>query len=120
MRRTSSLLPLLWGLSGVALVLSAAAAITIGPAAISVPDVYAVVVHHLGGPDSGVSPLQDGVVWQLRLPRAVLAALCGAGLALCGAILQSLLRNPLADPFVLGVSSGASTGAVLVPAARGL
>ena len=74
MRRTSSLLPLLWGLSGVALVLSAAAAITIGPAAISVPDVYAVVVHHLGGPDSGVSQLQDGVVWQLRLPRAVLAA----------------------------------------------
>jgi iron complex transport system permease protein len=57
---------------------------------------------------------QDSIVWQLRLPRVVLAALSGAGLALCGAILQSLLRNPLADPFVLGVSSGASTGAVLV------
>ncbi|BBY73522.1 ABC transporter permease [Mycolicibacterium parafortuitum] len=108
------LLPALWVSAGALLILSAAVAITIGPAAISVADVYAVVLHHLGGPESGVSRLQDGIVWQLRLPRAVLAALCGAGLALCGAILQSLLRNPLADPFVLGVSSGASTGAVLV------
>ncbi|WNG88549.1 iron chelate uptake ABC transporter family permease subunit [Mycobacterium sp. ITM-2016-00317] len=114
MRTRPWLLPALWVSAGVLLVLSGAVAITIGPAAISVSDVYAVVVHHLGGLASGVSRLQDGIVWQLRLPRAVLAALCGAGLALCGAILQSLLRNPLADPFVLGVSSGASTGAVLV------
>jgi iron complex transport system permease protein len=48
------------------------------------------------------------------MPRTLLAAVCGAGLALCGAVMQSLLRNPLADPFVLGVSSGASTGAVAV------
>lgn len=114
MRTRPWLLPALWVSAGVLLIVSGAVAITIGPAAISVSDVYAVVVHHLGGPASGVSRLQDGIVWQLRLPRAVLAALCGAGLALCGAILQSLLRNPLADPFVLGVSSGASTGAVLV------
>ena len=43
-----------------------------------------------------------------------MAAACGAGLGICGVILQSLLRNPLADPFVLGISSGASTGAVIV------
>lgn len=48
------------------------------------------------------------------MPRTLLAAVCGAGLAVCGTVMQSLLRNPLADPFVLGVSSGASTGAVVV------
>ncbi|MGE2733179.1 FecCD family ABC transporter permease [Mycolicibacterium vaccae] len=104
----------MWTLGGVLLVSSIAVAITIGPAAVSVRDVYRIVVEHLGAGPSGAGRIQDGIVWELRLPRAVLAAICGAGLALCGAILQSLLRNPLADPFVLGVSSGASTGAVLI------
>ncbi|TQF74073.1 iron chelate uptake ABC transporter family permease subunit [Rhodococcus spelaei] len=97
-----------------ALVVSIAVTITIGPADLSVRDVYAVVLEHVGIGSSGLSRLQDGIVWELRLPRTLLAAVCGAGLALCGAIMQSLLRNPLADPFVLGISSGASTGAVLV------
>lgn len=104
----------LWVAGLVLLVFSAAVAITIGPAALSVRDVYRIVGDRLGAGSSGATRLQDSIVWQLRLPRVVLAALSGAGLALCGAILQSLLRNPLADPFVLGVSSGASTGAVLV------
>ncbi|WP_375295773.1 FecCD family ABC transporter permease [Gordonia westfalica] len=100
---------------GVALlIISIAAAVTLGPASLSVRDVYAVIGEHWGIGSSGLTALQDGIVWQLRLPRTLLAAVCGAGLALCGAIMQSLLRNPLADPFVLGISSGASTGAVLV------
>ncbi|MDT9692574.1 iron chelate uptake ABC transporter family permease subunit [Streptomyces sp. P9(2023)] len=98
----------------VALVLSLAVAVTIGPADIGVGDVLSVVASHLGGEPSGLSPIRDGIIWNLRLPRTLLAAVCGAGLALCGAVMQSLLRNPLADPFVLGVSSGASTGAVVV------
>lgn len=98
----------------VALALSVAPAITIGQAGIAAGDVWRVVAERLGGAESGLSPLREGIVWELRLPRALLAAVCGAGLALCGAVLQSLLRNPLADPFVLGVSSGASTGAVAV------
>ncbi|MFC7448277.1 FecCD family ABC transporter permease [Rhodococcus daqingensis] len=98
----------------VLLALSIAIAITFGPASLSVGDVYAVVLEHWGLGTSGVSRIKDGIVWELRLPRTLLAAICGAGLALCGAIMQSLLRNPLADPFVLGISSGASTGAVLV------
>ncbi|GAA0265891.1 FecCD family ABC transporter permease [Cryptosporangium japonicum] len=97
-----------------ALVVSVAVAITIGPAHLSVSDVFAVVTDHLGGPPSGLSTIRDAIVWDLRLPRTLLAAVCGAGLALCGAVLQALLRNPLADPYVLGISSGASTGAVLV------
>ncbi|TYQ14234.1 FecCD family ABC transporter permease [Gordonia metallireducens] len=96
------------------LIISIAAAVTLGPANLSVRDVYAVIGEHWGIGSSGLTALQDGIVWQLRLPRTLLAAICGAGLALCGAIMQSLLRNPLADPFVLGISSGASTGAVLV------
>ncbi|SNT25280.1 FecCD family ABC transporter permease [Rhodococcoides kyotonense] len=112
-QRQSVLAPLL--IVGTAvLALSIALAITIGPANLSVLDVYRVVLQHLGFGDSGVSRIKDGIVWELRLPRTLLAAICGAGLALCGAIMQSLLRNPLADPFVLGISSGASTGAVLV------
>lgn len=105
----------LLGLTGVAaLLLSIAVAITIGPADISVPDVWSAVAAHLGWGEAELTPIRDGIVWNLRMPRTVLAAVCGAGLAVCGAVLQSLLRNPLADPFVLGVSSGASTGAVAV------
>jgi iron complex transport system permease protein len=96
------------------LVGSVALAITIGPADIGVGDVWSVVAAHLGRGGTRLSPVRDGIIWQLRLPRTLLAAVCGAGLAVCGAVMQSLLRNPLADPFVLGVSSGASTGAVLV------
>ncbi|WP_375341733.1 FecCD family ABC transporter permease [Patulibacter defluvii] len=105
----------LWWGGGVALLLlSLAAAITIGPADLSVSDVARALGQRLGLGDAGLTRIEDGIVWDLRLPRTLLAAVCGAGLALCGAIMQSLLRNPLADPFVLGISSGASTGAVLV------
>lgn len=105
----------LWWAGGIAvLLLSIAVAITIGPADLRVADVWSVVTSQLGWGDSGLTPIRQGIVWELRLPRTLLAAVCGAGLALCGAVMQSLLRNPLADPFVLGVSSGASTGAVLV------
>jgi iron complex transport system permease protein len=74
-----------------------------------------VVWHHLGGDaPQDVSPLQDAVVWRLRMPRVLLAVLVGAGLAVTGAVLQTLTDNPLADPYLLGISSGASFGAVLV------
>ncbi|ROO90181.1 iron complex transport system permease protein [Actinocorallia herbida] len=106
--------PLLWTAGAVALAVSVAIAITIGPADLTVPEVGRVVAAHLGFGAADLTPIRDGIVWELRLPRTLLAAVCGAGLAVCGAVMQSLLRNPLADPFVLGVSSGASTGAVLV------
>lgn len=96
------------------LLLSIMAAILIGPAELGVRDVYAVIAQHLWNHAAEVAPIDDGIVWELRLPRALLASICGAGLAICGAVLQSMMRNPLADPFMLGISSGASTGAVLV------
>lgn len=105
----------LLGAAGLAaLIASVAVAVTIGPSDIKPGDVFGVVLSRVGGPPSDLSRIAQGIVWDLRLPRTLLAAACGAGLALCGAILQSLLRNPLADPFVLGVSSGASTGAVTI------
>ncbi|MEH0639361.1 iron chelate uptake ABC transporter family permease subunit [Streptomyces bottropensis] len=105
---------LLTGGGSAALLASVAVAVTIGPADISPDDVWASVAAHLGLGEGTLAPLRDGIVWNLRMPRTLLAAVCGAGLAVCGAVMQSLLRNPLADPFVLGVSSGASTGAVAV------
>lgn len=78
-----------------------------------------IVIGHLlpGMPwmsDGSLTSLQDQAVWQFRLPRTLLAALAGAGLALAGALMQVTVRNPLAEPYILGVSSGASVGAVLV------
>ncbi|MFQ6229648.1 FecCD family ABC transporter permease [Nocardia sp. NPDC002869] len=98
----------------VALTLSVLVAVTLGPAEISSVNVRDILADHLGLADIPVRPAKNAIVWEERLPRALAAAACGAGLGICGAIMQSLLRNPLADPFVLGISSGASTGAVIV------
>ncbi|MGW5753144.1 FecCD family ABC transporter permease [Nocardia rhamnosiphila] len=98
----------------VALTLSVLVAVTLGPAEISAVNVRDILADHLGLADIPVRPAKNAIVWEERLPRALVAAACGAGLGICGAIMQSLLRNPLADPFVLGISSGASTGAVIV------
>ncbi|MFF3755378.1 FecCD family ABC transporter permease [Streptomyces sp. NPDC002018] len=98
----------------VALALSVLAAVGVGSADVPPLDVARTVGVHLGAPWEALPPLRDSIVWNLRLPRVLLAALVGAGLAMCGAVLQAMTRNPLADPYLLGVSSGASTGAVSV------
>ncbi len=64
-------------------------------------------------PDESINPMYSNIVMNIRLPRVILAALVGASLAIAGAAFQGLLRNPLADPYTLGVSSGASVGAVI-------
>jgi iron complex transport system permease protein len=99
---------------GAVLVLSVMIAITLGAADISLVNVRDIVANHLRLATIPVRAVEDAIVWEDRLPRSLVAAACGAGLAVCGVILQSLLRNPLADPFLLGVSSGASTGAVVI------
>lgn len=111
------------GVSVLALLISVTVAVTVGPAGIAPADVWASVGHHVAGllgllgDDVGeppLGPLLDGIVWQVRLPRVLTAAAVGAGLAVAGAVMQSLTRNPLADPYLLGLSSGASLGAVAV------
>ena len=88
-------------------------AVTFGPADIAPVEVWQTIGHHFGFvAESPVSRLRDAIIWELRLPRVLAAAAVGAGLALCGAVMQALTRNPLADPYLLGLSSGASLGAV--------
>ncbi|NYI04692.1 FecCD family ABC transporter permease [Allostreptomyces psammosilenae] len=104
--------------------LAAIASVTVlsgatGPAEVSLTESVRVIVGHLlpGMPwmsDGSITPLQDQAVWRFRLPRTLLAGLAGAGLALSGALMQAIVRNPLAEPYVLGVSAGASVGAVSV------
>ncbi len=89
-------------------------AIGIGPAPLSPAQVFGSVLSHVGAGESPLSAAQDAIVWHLRVPRVLTAAAVGAGLALCGAVMQAITRNPLADPYLLGLSSGASLGAVVV------
>jgi len=88
--------------------------VAIGPAGLSPGEVARSIGGHLGLDVAPVPRLHDAIVWELRLPRVLTAAAVGAGLALAGAVMQSLTRNPLADPYLLGLSSGASLGAVAV------
>ncbi|GAA5044726.1 iron complex transport system permease protein [Thermocatellispora tengchongensis] len=97
----------LTALLGVSLI----AAVGLGPVAIPFPDVARILLEAGAGAPAG--PRQV-IVLDIRLPRVLLGAVVGAGLATVGAILQAVLRNPLADPYIIGASSGASLGAVLV------
>ena len=80
-------------------------------ATLSVVFVGSMFVAALSGPAGGASA-EDWLIFELRLPRAYVAALVGGGLASCGLAFQALLRNPLASPYLLGVSGGGSLGAV--------
>lgn len=101
-------------LTAALLIMSVTVAVTIGPADIAVRDVWQTIAAHLHLADSSLSITQDAIVWDLRLPRILTAALVGAALAVCGTVMQAVTRNPLADPYLLGLSSGASLGAVIV------
>lgn len=97
------------------LAVSAIVALGVGSVHIPVGDVIDVVARRMrliSG--AGVTPLNDEIVWQMRAPRVLGSIAVGALLALCGAILQTLTGNELADPYLLGISSGASVGAVAV------
>ncbi|KAF1050764.1 MAG: Fe(3+) dicitrate transport system permease protein FecD [Stenotrophomonas maltophilia] len=96
------------------LLLGLLASIGIGETSIAPAVIAQVLDNQLFGATHPLDPIDIGIVWNYRLPRGLVAATCGAGLALSGLLLQSLLRNALAEPYLLGVSAGASTGAVLV------
>lgn len=98
------------------LVLSLLWAVTIGSVDLAMGDVYRVVLYKIfgiGDPEVyGKGSLSD-IVWFVRLPRLVLAIGIGIALSVSGSVMQAIVKNPLADPYVLGVSSGASLGATL-------
>ena len=91
-----------------------ALAAALGPVTIAPGDVISIVLHHLFGTAATAAPVDDHIVWEFRVPRVLLALFAGAALAVAGAVLQTVIRNPLADPYVLGIASGASFGAVSV------
>ncbi len=94
------------------LVASFLASIAIGAYAIPVWDVVGVLSDRIGlGVGGTYDQIDEAVIWDVRLPRAVLAALVGASLGIAGAALQAIFRNPLADPSLIGVTGGAAVGA---------
>jgi len=100
------------------LIISPLLSICFGAADISFSDVFAIIYRVFGG-EAEVDAIKERIVLELRFPRIILAFLAGAGLSLSGAVLQTVTRNPLADPYLFGISSGASFGAVLVIASVG-
>lgn len=87
--------------------------VAVGPLNIPLSDVWQILGIKLGlAEDPGLNPRDVSVVWTLRVPRILMGFVVGAALAVSGAALQSLFNNPLADPGIIGVTSGASVGAV--------
>lgn len=88
-------------------------ATVLGAANISILEVYQTIFAKL---IPGIEPLdeiKDAIIWDIRLPRIVMAIIAGAALALAGAVMQGVLQNPLAEPFTLGISSAAAAGAAI-------
>lgn len=100
-------------LGGVVLLGALILGIVVGAADIGPAELARILLDRLTGAEPE-SALRSSIVWELRLPRVLTAAAVGAGLGLAGAIMQAVTRNPLADPYLLGLSSGASLGAVAV------
>jgi iron complex transport system permease protein len=106
----------LWGAAAVVFLLVAVVVgVLAGPVDLGAGAVLGTIGErlHLPGVTSDLSPTEQSILWELRLPRVVLAALVGGMLATAGATYQGVFRNPLADPYLLGVAAGAGLGATV-------
>lgn len=103
-------------LGSVALVLIGILGIVLGPTNVPLEATVRVLVSHLPWVDidSNVSPAQRNIIWDVRLPRVLLAGMVGGTLALTGAAYQGVFRNPLADPYLIGVATGAALGTTVI------
>lgn len=98
----------------VLLILSIIAATSIGSVPISFLGIVRIFLHNWGLVDGlDVTQGEEAIIFLIRLPRVLVAVLVGAALGLCGAVMQGMFRNPMAEPGVIGISSGASLGAVI-------
>lgn len=93
--------------------LSAICGVAFGSEQLDFNTVLAVLARRFGVAGDAVPAAADAIVWKLRMPRIVLAAVIGGGLAVIGVAMQTLVRNPLAEPYILGISGGAAAGASL-------
>jgi len=98
---------------GLILVLVTILSITMGSVKVEPHRSISILLQSILGLKGPGTETEKTIILSLRVPRALLAGLVGAGLSLSGAIFQALLRNPLADPYILGVSSGAAVGAIV-------
>lgn len=115
--------PLILALGGLAVLLvSLSVAVSVGAVAVPTGTVWGVLANKLspGFIDQSWSQGREAIIWEIRFPRALLAMMVGAGLALVGAGLQAVTRNPLADPHLLGISSGGAFGAIFALLHSGL
>jgi iron complex transport system permease protein len=113
---TASALDARWVVLGVACVIAAALlGLTIGPVGIAPHRALLEVIDHIPGVhvDSGLSTAHAGIVWKIRLPRVALGLLVGGMLSVAGGSYQGAFRNPLADPWLLGIAAGAGLGATI-------
>ncbi len=107
--------PVMLGLAGLmALVLACVAGVALGTVSVPVTETVAILAHRLGWPmEQTWADSSETIVFTLRLPRVLTALVVGLGLSVAGVTYQGLLRNPLADPYVLGTASGAALGAAI-------
>ncbi|SFC38702.1 iron complex transport system permease protein [Alkalibacterium subtropicum] len=98
------------------IILSVGIGVTVGQVSIPLSESFQILANKLSGGligdlDTLSSNAYTNIIWQIRFPRVLLAMLTGMGLAMAGAVMQTTVQNPLADPYILGISSGASLGA---------
>lgn len=110
-----------WIIAAVVLVGTVLGGLSIGPVAIGIGDIWATITSHIPGAGAAgtVSQAHQAIIWDIRLPRVLLGVLVGGMLATAGAAYQGVFRNPLADPYLLGVAAGAGLGATLAIAIGG-
>ncbi len=101
------------GVALTALSLAAAGGLSVGSASLGLNQAIPALVGEILSGRSPLDPAQRSILLEIRLPRVLLSATVGSALSICGVVLQALLRNPLAEPFILGISSGAAVGALL-------
>ena len=90
-------------------------AVSLGSVTIDIQDTYQIIFSKLGFSfgTGKLSPSTIAIVWNMRVPRVLLGILAGAGLSVCGSVMQSTVNNPIAEPYILGISAGATFGATL-------
>lgn len=101
-----------------AVVVSVVLSVSIGQVSIPFWEALRILLHQMtggvaGSPDKMADSIFVDIIWQIRFPRVLLAMVMGVGLSLCGTVMQASVQNPLADPFILGISSGAVLGATI-------
>ena len=99
------------------LFLSIIAGVAFGSTYIDMNTVYEFIINKITGKEI-FEPIWkktvESIIWEIRVPRVLMSAVCGGGLALCGVLMQCITKNPVADSYILGISSGASAGAVFM------